>query len=110
MMSAGEKETQAAEEQVASSSILDSMLEAMPKAVERDEAEDMVKNLIGVAMAGTLTWDKSCTNTIRNAIAAVDNKMSTQLAAIMRNDQFQNWKVPGEDFITSSTTLKPARS
>jgi type VI secretion system protein ImpC len=89
MMSAGEKETQAAEEQVASGSILDSMLEAMPKAVERDEAEDMVKNLIGVAMAGTLTWDKSCTNTIRNAIAAVDNKMSTQLAAIMRNDQFQ---------------------
>lgn len=91
MMSTGEQEAQssAAAEETASGSILDSMLAAMPKVVERDEATDMVKNLINVAMQGTLTWDRSCTNTIRKAIAAVDQKMSVQLAEVMKHPDFQ---------------------
>ncbi len=88
-MSTGEQETQAAEAQTESASILDSMLEAMPSAVERDEAQDMVKNLISVAMEGTLKWDKSCTKTIRQAIVSVDERLSVQLAEIMHHEQFQ---------------------
>ena len=65
------------------------MLAAMPKVVERDDGEDLVRNLIGVAMQGTLTWDRSCTNTLTQAIAAVDKRMSAQLAEVMQNDQFQ---------------------
>ncbi|MEO2019058.1 MAG: type VI secretion system contractile sheath large subunit [Fuerstiella sp.] len=88
-MSTGEQEAQAAEGQVESGSILDSMLDAMPKLVEHDEGADMVKNLIGVAMEGTLTWDKSCTKTLRNAITALDQNLSGQLAEIMHDEQFQ---------------------
>lgn len=88
MMSAGEQEIQAGG-QVESGSILDSMLSVMPKVVERDDGADMVKNLIGVAMAGTLTFDRSCTNTLQKAIAALDKKLSTQLAAVMQHEQFQ---------------------
>lgn len=87
-MSSAEQEQQP-ESQVESGSILDSMLAVMPKVVERDEGADMVKNLIGVAMEGTLTFDRSCTNTLQSAICALDQKLSTQLAAIMQNDQFQ---------------------
>jgi type VI secretion system protein ImpC len=42
-----------------------------------------------VATKGTLSWDKSCTKTINQAIAAIDAKMSEQLAEIMHHDQFQ---------------------
>lgn len=90
-MSAGEQsaEAQSAEAEASAGSILDSMLEVMPKVVERDQGEEMVKNLIGVAMQGTLTWDRSCTNTLQKAIAAIDHKMSEQLAEIMHNADFQ---------------------
>lgn len=87
-MSSAEQEQQS-EGQVESGSILDSMLAVMPKVVERDEGADMVKNLIGVAMEGTLSFDRSCTNTLQSAINSLDQKLSTQLAAIMQNEQFQ---------------------
>ena len=70
-------------------SLLDQITSAMPRAVERDEAQDMVKNLIGAAMQGTLVWDKSVTKTIRQAIKQIDDRMSRQLAAVMHNEQFQ---------------------
>jgi len=70
-------------------SLLDQITSAMPRAVERDEAQDMVKNLIGAAMEGTLVWDKSVTKTIRQAIKQIDDRMSRQLAAVMHNEQFQ---------------------
>lgn len=80
------KTTIAGEESV---SLLDQITSAMPRAVERDEAQDMVKNLISAAMQGSLVWDKSVTKTIRQAIKQIDEKMSLQLAQIMHNDQFQ---------------------
>ena len=88
-MSAGEQEAQAEAGAEESGSILDSMLSAMPKVVERDEGSDMVKNLIGVAMSGTMSWDKSCTKTLSSAIGALDEKLSEQLAAVMQHEQFQ---------------------
>lgn len=70
-------------------SLLDQITSAMPRAVERDEAQDMIKNLIGAAMQGTLVWDKSVTKTIRQAIKQIDDRMSRQLAAVMHHEQFQ---------------------
>lgn len=70
-------------------SLLDQITTAMPTSVQKDEATDMVRNVVDVAMQGTLTWDKSVTKTIRNAIAAIDTKMSGQLAEVMHNEQFR---------------------
>lgn len=88
-MSAEQESAKSAQTTEASFSLLDQITSAMPKAVERDEAQDMVKNLISAAMAGTLVWDKSVTKTIRQAIKQIDERMSRQLAQIMHNDQFQ---------------------
>lgn len=88
-MSTDRQTSAAAETTEQSVSLLDQITSAMPKAVERDEAQDMVKNLIGAAMQGTLVWDKSVTKTIRKAISQIDDKMSRQLAEIMHAEQFQ---------------------
>ena len=88
-MSAEQESAKSAQTTEASFSLLDQITSAMPKAVERDEAQDMVRNLISAAMAGTLVWDKSVTKTIRQAIKQIDERMSRQLAQIMHNDQFQ---------------------
>jgi type VI secretion system protein ImpC len=71
-----------------SGSFLDSVLEATPAAAP-DEAKSLVENLVKGAMEGTITFDKSLTNTINQAIAAIDAKLSVQLAAIMQNAEFQ---------------------
>ncbi|HAD61151.1 MAG TPA: type VI secretion system contractile sheath large subunit [Planctomycetaceae bacterium] len=88
-MSAGEQDAQASGGEAVEGSILDGMLNAMPNVVERDHGEEMVRNLIGVAMQGTLSWDRSCTKTIQDAIDAIDQSMSAQLAAVMQHEQFQ---------------------
>lgn len=89
MSSAEQQAQQAAAAGETTLSLLDQITAAMPKAVERDEAEDMIRNLVGAAMKGTVVWDKSVTKTIRQAISKIDQAMSRQLAAIMQDDQFQ---------------------
>jgi type VI secretion system protein ImpC len=88
-MSADRQTESSAQSAESSFSLLDQITSAMPRAVERDEAQDMVKNLIGAAMQGTLVWDKSVTKTIRQAIKQIDEKMSRQLAAVMHDPLFQ---------------------
>jgi type VI secretion system protein ImpC len=88
-MSTEQERSASAQTTEQSASLLDQITSAMPRAVERDEAQDMVKNLIGAAMAGTLVWDKSVTRTIRQAIKQIDERMSRQLAEVMHHDQFQ---------------------
>lgn len=88
-MSAEQVQGSGAESTSESFSLLDQITTAMPSSVQKDEAQDMVKNVVDIAMQGVLTWDKSVTKTIRNAIAQIDQKMSKQLAAVMHHDQFQ---------------------
>jgi type VI secretion system protein ImpC len=88
-MSADRQTESSAQSAESSFSLLDQITSAMPRAVERDEAQDMVRNLIGAAMQGTLVWDKSVTKTIRQAIKQIDEKMSRQLAAVMHDPLFQ---------------------
>ena len=50
----------------------------------------MLKTLTHEALKGTISWNKNLTVTINSAIAAIDNALSAQLSAIMRNEKFQN--------------------
>ncbi|MBK8915512.1 MAG: type VI secretion system contractile sheath large subunit [Phycisphaerales bacterium] len=82
-----QRQPQAAPGAAQEAGILDSVLEQTP--ATRDQATDMVKALVGAAMSGTVTWDKNLTRTINKAIAALDAKLSRQLAAVMHHPDFQ---------------------
>ena len=69
-------------------SLLDQAIGAT-KQTERDETQDLLKNLTEQAMVGTIAWDKNLSVTMSKAIAAIDAQISTQLAAIMHNEKFQ---------------------
>jgi type VI secretion system protein ImpC len=68
-------------------SFLDQVVSAT-KQTAPDQAQDLVKNLVEQALAGTITFDKNLTRTIDKAIAAIDKKMSAQLNAIMHHEKF----------------------
>src|SRR5213080_1978877 len=69
------------------SSLLDQIL-TNTKQTEPDRAQDLVKNLVEQALAGTVTFDRNLTKTFDKAIAAVDAKLSAQLNAIMHDPKF----------------------
>src|ERR1700747_3851058 len=60
------------------------------KQTEPERAQDLVKNLVEQALAGTVTFDRNLTRTFDKAIAAIDNKLSAQLNAIMHDPKFLN--------------------
>src|ERR1700692_2601729 len=68
-------------------SFLDQVVSAT-KQTEPDRAQDLVKNLVEQALAGTIPFDKNLTRTIDKAIAAIDQKMSAQLNAVMHHEKF----------------------
>ena len=71
----------------AETSLLDQIL-VNTKQTEPDRAQDLVKNLVEQALAGTVTFDRNLTKTFDKAIAAVDAKLSAQLNAIMHDPKF----------------------
>src|SRR6266436_8523994 len=58
------------------------------KQTQPDRAQDLVKNLVEQALAGTVTFDRNLTRTFDKAVAAIDAKMSAQLNAIMHDPKF----------------------
>lgn len=68
--------------------LLDSILEVMPQ-TPADRAKDLVQGFAQEALKGSLTLDKSVSNSIQNCIDAFDAKISKQLAAIMHTPEFQ---------------------
>ena len=68
-------------------SILDQVV-AATKQTTPDQTQDLVKNLLEQAMAGTITFDKNLSRTFDRAIAAIDRKLSDQLNAIMHDPKF----------------------
>ena len=68
-------------------SFLDQVV-AATKQTAPDQAQDLVKNLVEQALAGTVTFDKNVTRTFERAIAAIDRKLSEQLNAIIHNPKF----------------------
>lgn len=59
------------------------------KQTERDETEELLRNLTQEVMKGTVKWNKNLTVTINAAINAIDEILSKQVAAIMHNEKFQ---------------------
>ena len=59
------------------------------KQTERSETEDLLANLTEQVLQGTVTWDRNLTNTIKQAITAIDQAMSKQLTAILHEEKFQ---------------------
>src|SRR5271165_4572141 len=87
-MSGAQTATQAAGAEAAEGvSILDQVV-AATKQTAPDQAQDLVKNLVEQALSGTVTFDKNLTRTFDRAIAAIDQKLSTQLNAIMHDPKF----------------------
>src|SRR6202012_3081642 len=87
-MSGAQTATQAAATETAEGlSFLDQVVQAT-KQTAPDQAQDLVKNLVEQALAGTVTVDKNLTRTFDSAIAAIDRKLSDQLNAIMHHPKF----------------------
>jgi type VI secretion system protein ImpC len=77
----------AAEETTEELSLLDQAIGAT-KQTEPSQATELIRALTEQALEGTVTWDKNLTKTFNAAIAALDAKMSEQLAAIMHTPEF----------------------
>ena len=77
-----------AEEQTESVSLLDGAIAATPKA-KRDTVKDMITELAKQAASGAVKFKKNVSKTIDDAIAAIDDKVSKQLAAVMHQPDFQ---------------------
>src|SRR5499427_5309261 len=111
-MSEAQTATQAAATETTEGvSFLDQVV-AATKQTAPDQAQDLVKNLVEQALAGTVTFDKNLTRTFDRAIAAIDAKLSAQLNAIMHHPKFTqlegSWR--GLHYLVmnseTSTTLK----
>jgi type VI secretion system protein ImpC len=109
-------ETQAAgsaavAEETGSVSLLDQAIQ-VTKTAEPDEIQDLLRTLTSEALSGTVTFSKNLTQTFNKAIAAIDEKLSKQLTAIMHNEEFQklegSWR--GLNYLVknseTSSTLK----
>lgn len=78
----------AAAEATGSFSLLDQAIQ-VTKTAEPDELQDLLRTLTSEALSGTVTFSKNLAQTFNKAIAAIDEKLSTQLTAIMHNEEFQ---------------------
>src|SRR5215469_17789779 len=87
-MSGAQTETKpAAAETTEGLSFLDQVV-AATKQTPADQTQDLVKNLVEQALAGTVTFDKNLQRTFDRAIEAIDRKLSDQLNAIMHHPKF----------------------
>lgn len=89
-MSEAQKESQAsaAQAETGMGSLLESAISAT-KQTERDRAQELLKTLTEEALRGTVTWNKDVTRTLKAGIAAIDQVVSKQLAAVMHHPEFQ---------------------
>lgn len=106
-----ERQAQAQTKTLEAGSLLEQAITAT-KQTERSRAEDLIRTLVEEANRGTVSFDKDVMRTISKGIAAIDEVVSKQLAAIMHNPEFQklegSWR--GLNYLVmnseTSTTLK----
>ena len=77
----------AATEEFSGTTLLDQAI-AATRQTEPDRAELLLRTLTEEALAGTVTYSRNLTVTINQAIAALDAKLSKQLAAVMHHPEF----------------------
>ena len=110
-MSAEAKTEAAAQVGTGTLSLLDQDI-IVTKTAEPDEMQDLLRTLTSEALSGTVTFSKNLTQTFNKAIAAIDEKLSKQLSAIMHHEDFQklegSWR--GLNYLVknseTSSTLK----
>lgn len=68
-------------------SLLDQAIGAT-KQTEPDRVQELMRTLTEEALSGTVSYSKNLTVTLKSAIAAIDAKVSDQLAAIMHHEKF----------------------
>jgi len=56
---------------------------------ERSYAKDLLRTLTDEAQRGIVSWNKNLTVTINEAVNAIDDIISKQLAAVMHSEKFQ---------------------
>jgi type VI secretion system protein ImpC len=61
---------------------------AATKQTEPDHAQELVKTLVEQALTGTVTFDRNLPRTFDRAVAAIDQKLSDQLNAIIHHPRF----------------------
>ena len=98
-MSTGEQRAESAATQttetapIAADQLLKDVLDATKKFGPEERAKDELKSVIEVIMEdvlqGTKIFDKNVTKTINRLIGLLDQKLSTQLAAVMHHPEFQ---------------------
>ncbi len=59
------------------------------KQTEAARAQELIKTLAEEALKGTVTWNKNLTVTFREAITALDKKISEQLSEVMHHPDLQ---------------------
>lgn len=69
-------------------SLLDQAIGAT-KQTESDRARELIRTLTDEAMKGTVTWNKNLNITFNQAIAAIDEAISSQLSEVMHDETFQ---------------------
>ena len=72
----------------AAPSLLDQAINAT-RTSEPSEVQELLRTLAEEANRGTVTFSKNLTVTMRRAIEAIDQQLSTQLAAIMHHEKFK---------------------
>src|SRR5260370_10770144 len=72
----------------AEASLLDQVVSAT-KQTERSRAEDLIRTLTDEAIKGTITWSRNVVQTIKQAMSAIDQVMSMQLAAVLHSPDLQ---------------------
>src|SRR5262249_54192833 len=81
------KSQAAAQAQTQEASLLDQMLVNF-KAEEKNRGEELIRALVDEAIKPEFVVEKNLTKTIRASMAALDEKLSKQLAAIMHHPSF----------------------
>ena len=69
-------------------SLLDQAINAT-RTSEPSEVQDLLRTLTEEANRGTVTFSKNLTVTMKRAIEALDQQLSTQLAAVMHHEKFK---------------------
>jgi type VI secretion system protein ImpC len=90
MSKAKETQTQAQQQSISAqvgSSLLEQAIVAT-KQTERSQAEALLKALTEEALKGTISWDRNLVVSVSAAIKAIDQVISTQLAAVMHHEKF----------------------
>lgn len=87
-MSTDVLEQSGAEAEVQSASLLEQAI-GYTKQTSREEVQDLLANLTQQVLKGTVSWDKNLTQTINQAVKAIDTAMSRQLSAILHQEKLQ---------------------